>query len=1478
MTDVLLFGSLSMDLEPHWRQRALHQQTLALQAALANEGSTGDSVLPTILRLQANLRNADRRARQAASQLLAAPLLWETGLDHELFTDLLAARRDAWEAEARMQCQLGQLTVLQWQRIEALLQHDASAGDQVCQMVVTRAGVREYLQGVLVLSPIGRDDPPSQPILLLWPGSGGGLQSFASRQALWDALLGTSGEQVGEFEPVAGPALRQGLRAQWQNIQGRASDIMRGERWYEDAPGVHESLERLRREALEDLTVSLHPARTQALGLILEEQRSALLSQELPDWWQRLTQVDRLALGETLIAYVGAQRASEALISRDLPARDEMVARQIEQQVNSDFKPAGVWDIRLDVPLSVRWVKQFIAGSGAPGTPTRLVPEPSRERVSLTLAELALDGIDEQMRLRLDDLQVHVEASHPATGQMLRQHIDKAWLIRTVAALDVAQAYEDALAGAFLGMPSDTSEQARQRRATVAAPWRYRLQWQASAALCRRRLSEKGWQMVQCALVAQSAEDWRPDGWQLRLCSAALSSGRWAGLNRDWVALAGVMLIEEQITGTTVVYLPDAPHGLDFCEYPSVSAACAGIAEMSNRNDVLDYLSERPLEGAPAAHAGYMHEAGLRRFDKFIKAGPAWPVTTSLAQHLANVHMGRLLESHRSSSRSQRDLALEASAVAHGAVFNHIKMALGLVPFVGVAISVYDGWVGANAAVEAFLNGEPGEGMDHIESVLLCLVDAAMDVLPGMAATGGRSGAIARTRSRQRHALLPTIRRARQPFVSPLEGYQSDVSLTGLAQGTEGRYLGIYRHAQGDFIWQDGRACQVEWDTAQAIWRLKGTSRKGYRQPIVLDDFQQWTTYGALTGQLVPSGAGGGAYLGRLVREGWAGLAGMARRQLAVAETEAARTARLQEAFQRNLARQDAVAERVQAALEGHRRQPGVKAFKQVLNARLEAFEYFRELSEQGFEVLGPRPARPAFQRDMKAVVDNALTHSRAVQAVHLQDTVLAVEEMKAAAWLPERFNTEQAAAAQARLEIAFVKVHEAATAALAHRVVLESWAKRLRAFNGARPYLATLESFLNHTPSALDHKSGLIGVLSTLAIDTRSGTLFDVRYFVDRYSALRSGLVRSSIAYRELKSGKLVLSLNERHQVLESVVKQFRRFEVHAQTLQSQNPHMFTSRYWQELLGYIAEFLAQVRAELLPLEQSLTRMSQAKAAARTGGTSTKRVFETVDDTILVGTGRTTSQGVQQIDIADPVSGQVVETFSEQASGKWQSTTPRGQPATVLPADLPQLLATARQALDDCPALVRRAEDYARLDSDPLDLEDLLVRHADRLTRHATDVGRLAADQASGLLTELERQAATLKAEGTRLRVAQTKLSTPTASRLAYLLERGEARIEKVGERQGLRNARGRIVDYLQEYVVRDTANQQPLWYAHFHYERAASAFEAFTTAHLKTVEQRRLGRQSQMLQEQSGQTVTPLLRERLYGPFARLHFAAVDR
>jgi hypothetical protein len=139
------------------------------------------------------------------------------------------------------------------------------------------------------------------------------------------------------------------------------------------------------------------------------------------------------------------------------------------------------------------------------------------------------------------------------------------------------------------------------------------------------------------------------------------------------------------------------------------------------------------------------------------------------------------------------------------------------------------------------------------------------------------------------------------------------------------------------------------------------------------------------------------------------------------------------------------------------------------------------------------------------------------------------------------------------------------------------------------------------------------------------------------------------------------------------------------------------------------------------------------------------------------------------------------------------------------------------------------------------------------------------------VVNELRDTATRLRKLAQQTRIEMYKSKNPTAGALEYLLGKKEIRIHKVGERTD--SSAGKGIDFLQEYEILDTANNNVLWYAHFHYSTKEAAPASFTKAHLKTVAQRRQGLNFQKDQQAAGHAVTRIWRENISPAMARKAF-----
>jgi hypothetical protein len=181
----------------------------------------------------------------------------------------------------------------------------------------------------------------------------------------------------------------------------------------------------------------------------------------------------------------------------------------------------------------------------------------------------------------------------------------------------------------------------------------------------------------------------------------------------------------------------------------------------------------------------------------------------------------------------------------------------------------------------------------------------------------------------------------------------------------------------------------------------------------------------------------------------------------------------------------------------------------------------------------------------------------------------------------------------------------------------------------------------------------------------------------------------------------------------------------------------------------------------------------------------------------------------------------------------------------------------------------------------PVEVEDRLRVYAQQLSEAADAVEQQmtrdnAVDEATSQQTSahgraqlFRDKAAQLIEQGRLIHIHMVKWQPPAAARVDYLYREGEARISRVGARSKLKRSPG----YLEEYLVADTAGK-PLWYAHFYYAHPRGSRDAYTAAHLKTVEQRFDGLEKQKIDEVAHGKWIGILRSEITPPFDGVYLA----
>lgn len=326
-------------------------------------------------------------------------------------------------------------------------------------------------------------------------------------------------------------------------------------------------------------------------------------------------------------------------------------------------------------------------------------------------------------------------------------------------------------------------------------------------------------------------------------------------------------------------------------------------------------------------------------------------------------------------------------------------------------------------------------------------------------------------------------------------------------------------------------------------------------------------------------------------------------------------------------------------------------------------------------------------------------------------------------------------------------------------------------------------------------------------------------------------------------------LQLHERTEALNSMVDQLAAIDQRFKDFQEEfSEHLLESPV-QLMTKYLSAFeqSAQNNLASLLMEQKSLEPPKPKASGSTQP-KRKRIIHTRFKGTLVGQPRA-SGDEHFVEVVAPLTGKVT-TFHEKTPGVWLervSSTPPVKPTfTVSLHDS----VTAGQALfDNLEAFIRDIEAKANKPNRiPVEIEDLYRQQglrfrnaAETLDQHlaqSTPAQRVR-QQASELSKQLKKGADRLYRQATQTPVTMMKRQPPTAARIQWLDSKDEIYIVKLAEREQLK---GRRKDFVQKYEIRDPKSQRLLWYAHFHYETAMGPVRNFTVAHLKTIEQARLG------------------------------------
>jgi hypothetical protein len=794
-------------------------------------------------------------------------------LDNEpllaLKAQVVVQRQSALLAQAQLQICEGALNSADLQRLQYALGLADEPDDDVLHLDI---GVGDpdmptVFNGAMIVTTEQALKTPalSEPALLFVPGESGGLQKFASLQALKEQLgfTLTTGNETTLWQHICVtqrrlamaapikfvtrvitvPPTLHGVNMQLNVFEAACRTLCSRERvrdgrvpaggdvlevpasW--QACSLLQSIHLLHRELAQNLGVALDEARERAIELIAEQQRTAELVQQLPAWLLNAPIERRQEYAILLADYHHAAARLESHLDAQLPSFEAFTAQCLNARLTQDLGlDVDADQLLIDLPKSVH---RHVDIDPQYGSALHYKPwKASEARVQSSLSELArqnVDASDENTVARLGMLILLYPPSPQLPGL---QRITGDYLLKIIPELDIAGQYRSLLRSVFrLRAPASASDAELMIRA-----YELHIILDGFCARQRRLLSEAGYALlIQAAKARSTAELSRAGVYVNRL---VFKPGQALTGERSSRTLQGISVIEHKASGKVLMYLPQVPDGECVIEADSLQDArerlISSLLRLPARVAWLASCVENASEQAAAE--SYIQEALRRGFEGFVATVPALDLLISEQQ--LHVREDLLYEQSLTVARSNHDLKGESNQRRNLLYLMFFRGVISFVPGLGVLFSVQDGWSDGHASAKAFRAGQLDEGLLLAGSTLLSVMDVLLSVIPGVG-TASALALLARrtTRLRQLASLsraLPSTSRHSYRIKS-FVGYEADISLQGaVAQNAEnaGTWL-----KQGElFIFRHDTAYRVYRRPGEQTLRLKKTARRGYEPPV----------------------------------------------------------------------------------------------------------------------------------------------------------------------------------------------------------------------------------------------------------------------------------------------------------------------------------------------------------------------------------------------------------------------------------------------------------------------------------------------------------------------------------------------------------------------------------------------------------------------------------------------------------------------
>ena len=325
----------------------------------------------------------------------------------------------------------------------------------------------------------------------------------------------------------------------------------------------------------------------------------------------------------------------------------------------------------------------------------------------------------------------------------------------------------------------------------------------------------------------------------------------------------------------------------------------------------------------------------------------------------------------------------------------------------------------------------------------------------------------------------------------------------------------------------------------------------------------------------------------------------------------------------------------------------------------------------------------------------------------------------------------------------------------------------------------------------------------------------------------------------------------SDRIAVLENLVDQYNKAQDGLETISIFSTEELQTHPFNRLRELIDQLRIDAERRLADTLQLLPQTEEPSTSASGSSkppvkrpyswSSRKRVIKTAKGALIGDLRqRVANQGGDIVDINHPFEERPLASFHEHEPNVWVEVVDVKPVSPRAPRPYQQIKGDARKALADVDKHVQKIEGYAQRASSPKEIEEQLQREAQKLIGYADGLEQHESppanrDPDASLISGLRDKARILDTKATELRTRMTLARPPSSEGVEYLLRSNAIFARIIGNRVQLKTGRK---DFMQEYALLNNENQ-PWWYAHFHYASVEDAKADYTQAHLKTREQR---------------------------------------